>query len=107
MEIVFAKFVTKGKTRGKFRVVSDDYQNRLLLLMKIDEQRSNHIGCFAVKVPGWFVTQEQSWFHDECARQGHTLFLATRKFRGPMCQSIAQADFMQQRPCLFHMMIVG
>ena len=62
------------------------------------EQAKHGFGRTVVKVPGWFVGQQQAWLGHQCPCQRNALLFPTGKLAGKVVRSVFQSDFAQQFP---------
>jgi hypothetical protein len=90
------------KPGGKLNAVGDHNENRLLIPMKIKQQRSNGAGRTAVEIPGRFIAQQHRWLADQSASESHTLLFPSREFGGTVIQAMAEPNLVQQLPCALH-----
>src|SRR5215472_18878982 len=64
------------KISGRFRVVRDHHDGLAELLVQLAEHLKDGFGVFGVEISGRFVGQQNFWFVDDGARDGHTLLLS-------------------------------
>ena len=83
------------KRSSKFSTVGNDYEDRLLLPMKFQQERGNDVGGLMIEITGWLVAQEQLRVCDQRAGERNTLLLATGKFCRPVIETIAETNLLE------------
>ena len=63
---------------GYSAFVGNDYNSKFFFFVQVFEQLNYFYRCLAIQRSGWFVGQNDLWFGDKCAGNGHTLLLSSR-----------------------------
>ena len=83
-----------GNLLGELGAVCHDDQDRLLLTVKIEQQRRDSFRRGAVEVAGRLVAQEQPGRAHQRARDGDPLPLAARQLARPMIDAVFEPDLL-------------
>jgi hypothetical protein len=74
---------------GNVLVMGDDYDGVAMLVQFVEHRHHVSTGA-GIQIAGRFVCQQNGWFTDQGASDGHTLSLAARELVWQMMQAIAQ-----------------
>ena len=80
-------------------VVGNDNERLTPFSAQVPDQCMEKIGILTVEVPRGFIRQDNAWIIHQCAGNGDTLLLSTRKLRGPLVGPISHPDLSEKFQC--------
>lgn len=83
-----------GKSSRQISAVSDDDQNRVRLLVNVEQHAGDDVGRLLIEIAGRFVTQKQPRLHDESARERDALFLTARELARKVSDPLSETDLI-------------
>ena len=80
------------KIGSGFGIVRDHDDRLAQVLVELPQHLQHHFRVFRIQISGRLVGQKDFWFIDNRARNGHTLLLATGKFRRFVLEASREAQ---------------
>jgi len=74
--MLVAEFESLGKTCREIAAVGNDDKYRVRKGVNLEQHAGHDFSRFLIEIAGGFVAEQQSRFHDECARERDALFFA-------------------------------
>ena len=89
LQLAIAQLEADRKPRGKLGAVRHDDQNRVLLLLQLEQERGDRVGRFPIEIARRLVAQQQTRPSDQRARQRHALLLTSGQLSRAMIDAVA------------------